>query len=175
VEFLWEPTRKGPAEVEVIFHEPGIDDAQRSSTSDGVRTETQRINLSNVVDQEINVLAQRQPNPISITPIVNGVAGSPWKNKSVLRYAAGSRVRLVMSTGTGTAVNLEVLGTCLLSGNSLFMPATGGGCVVQFSAPGGPNNSSNEAQVLITVPVGKGTLTDTDQDLQSLLKSGWGS
>lgn len=175
VEFLWEPTRKGPAEVEVIFHEPGIDDAQRSSTSDGVRTETQRINLSNVVDQEINVLAQRQPNPISITPIVNGVAGSPWKNKSVLRYVAGSRVRLVMSTGTGTAVNLEVLGTCLLSGNSLFMPATGGGCVVQFSAPGGPNNSSNEAQVLITVPVGKGTLTDTDQDLQSLLKSGWGS
>ena len=75
-----------------------------------------------------------------------------------------------MSTGSGTAVDLEVLGPCLLSGNSLFMPATGGGCVVRFSAPGGPNNSSNEAQVLITVPVVSGTLAETEQNLQGVLK-----
>jgi hypothetical protein len=174
VEFLWEPSRKGVAEVEVIFHEPGIDDARSSSTSDGIRTDTQRLDLRNVVDQEINVLAQRKPNPMSVTPIVDGVAGSPWQNKGVLRYAAGSRVQLVMSTGSGTAVDLEVLGPCLLSGNSLFMPATGGGCVVQFSAPGGPNNSANEAQVLITASAGKGTLADTEQEIQSVVKSGWG-
>ncbi len=120
------------------------------------------------------MLAQRKPNPMSVTPIVDGVAGSPWQNKGVLRYAAGSRVQLVMSTGSGTAVDLEVLGPCLLSGNSLFMPATGGGCVVQFSAPGGPNNSANEAQVLITASAGKGTLADTEQEIQSVVKSGWG-
>ncbi len=172
VEFLWTPLRKGVADVEVIFHEPGVDDARRSTTSDGVRTDTQRLDLSHVVDQEINVLAQRRPNPISVTPVVDGIAGSPWQNNGVLRYPVGSRVRLVMSTGTGTTVNLEVLGSCLLSGNSLFLPATGGGCVVRFSAPGGPDYSSNEAEVLITVPIGKGTLADTEQNLQGVLKSG---
>jgi stage V sporulation protein SpoVS len=172
VEFLWTPLRKGVADVEVIFHELGVDDARRDSTSDGVRTDIERLDLSRVVDQEINVQAQRRPNPISVTPVVDGIAGSPWQNRGVLRYPAGSRVWLVMSTGTGTAVNLEVLGTCLLSGNSLFMPATGGGCVVRFSAPGGPNNSSNEAEVLITVPVGSGTLADTEKNLQGILKSG---
>ena len=175
VEFLWTPGVKGPADVEVVFHEPGIDDARRSSTTDGVRTDTQRLDLSHVVDQVINVLARRPPNPISVTPVIDGVAGSPWQNRGVLRYVAGTRVRLVMSTGTGTAVDLEVLGPCLLSGNSLFMPVTGGGCVVRFSAPGGPNKSSNEAEVLITVPVGSGTLTDTEQTLQEVLKSGWGT
>jgi hypothetical protein len=172
VEFLWTPLRKGVADVEVIFHELGVDDARRDSTSDGVRTDIERLDLSRVVDQEINVQAQRRPNPISVTPVVDGIAGSPWQNRGVLRYPAGSRVWLVMSTGTGTAVNVEVLGTCLLSGNSLFMPVTGGGCVVRFSAPGGPNNSSNEAEVLITVPVGSGTLADTEKNLQGILKSG---
>ena len=174
VEFLWTPLSKGTADVEVIFHELGVDDARRSSTSDGVRTDTQRVDLSHVVDQEINVLAQRRPNPISVTPVVDGVAGAPWQNRGLVKYPAGSRVRLVMSTGSGTAVDLEVLGNCLLSGNSLFMPVTGGGCVVRFSAPGGPENSSNEAEVLITVPVGSGTLADTEQNLQGVLKSGGG-
>ncbi len=171
VEFLWTPLRKGVADVQVTFHEPGVDDARRNTTSDGVQTDIQRLDLSRVVSQEINVLAQRRPNPISVTPIVDGVAGAPWQNKGVLRYAAGSRVQLVMSTGSGTAVDLAVLGPCLLSGNSLFMPATGGGCVVRFSAPGGPINSSNSAEVLITVPVVSGTLTETEQNLQGVLKS----
>jgi hypothetical protein len=174
VEFLWTPLQKGVADIEVIFHEPGVDDARSSSSSEGVRTDTQRLDLSHVVDQEINVLAQRRPNPISVTPVVDGVAGAPWQNRGVLRYVAGSRITLVMSTGSGTAVDLEVLGTCLLSGNSLFMPVTGGGCVVRFSAPGNVDYSSNEAEVLITIPVGTGTLTDTEQNLQGVLKSGWG-
>ena len=170
VEFLWTPLRKGVANVEVTFHEPGVDDARRNTTTDGVQTDIQRLDLGRYVNQEINVLAQRRPNPISVTPVVDGVAGAPWQNRGVLRYAPGSRVRLVMSTGSGTAVDLEVLGPCLLSGNSLFMPVTGGGCVVRFSAPGGPNNSSNEAQVLITVPVVSGTLAETEQNLQGVLK-----
>lgn len=174
VEFLWTPLRKSVADVEVIFHEPGVDDARRDSASDGVQTDIRHLNLSLVVNQEINVLAQRRPNPISVTTVVDGVAGAPRQDRGVLRYAAGSRVLLVMSIGSGTAVDLGVLGPCLLSGNSLCIPATGGSCLVRFSAPGGPNNSSNEAQVLITVAVGSGTLAETEQNLQGVLKSGWG-
>jgi hypothetical protein len=77
-----------------------------------------------------------------------------------------------MSTGTGTTVNLEVLGTCLLAGNSLFMPAPGGGCVVGFSTPGEPDHSSDEAEVLITVPIGKGTLADAERNRKGVPKSG---
>ena len=174
VEFLWVPLHTGVTDVEVVFHEPGIDVARHFSEFDGVRSYFQRLPIDHVVNQEINVLDERLPNPISVTPVVDGVAGSPWQNKSVVRYVAGSRVRLVMSTGTGTAVDLEVLGPCLLAGNSLFMPVFGGGCVVRFSAPGGQNNAANAAEVLITVPVGKGTVVDTEQNLQGILKASLG-
>ena len=173
-EFEWTPTSVGVAAVEVVFHEPGVDDARRSSTSNGVRTDSQRLDLSHVVEQNINVLAERPANPISVTPVVDGVAGLPWRNRGVVRYPAGSRVSLVMSTGNGAVVDLEVLGTCLLSGNSLYMPALGGGCVVRFNAPGGGGYASNTAEVLITISVGTGTLADTEQTLQGVLKSGWG-
>lgn len=173
-EFEWTPSSVGVAAVEAVFHEPGVDDARRSSTSNGVRTDTQRLDLSHVVDQNINVLAERPANPISVTPVVEGVAGAPWKNRGVVRYPAGSRVSLVMSTGSGVGVDLEVLGTCLLSGNSIYLPVLGGGCVVRFSAPGGGGYSSNEAEVLITISVGTGTLADTEQTLQGVLKSGLG-
>jgi hypothetical protein len=67
-----------------------VEAAQRSITSDGVRTDTQRLDLSHVVDQEINVLAQRRPNPISVTPVVDGIAGSPWQIRAC---CGGPRVR----------------------------------------------------------------------------------
>ena len=171
VEFLWTPASTGVHDVQVVFHEDGIDDARRTSTADGVTTDVQRLGIAHVVNQEINVLPQRPPNPISVTPVVDGVAGSPWQDRAVVRYPAGSRVALVMSTGNGAPVNLAVLGSCLLSGNSLFMPVIGGGCVVRFSTTGGGQFSSNEAEILITVPIGTGSLADTEQNLQGVLKS----
>ena len=167
-EFTWTPLRKGVHDIQVVFHEPGIDDSRRNTTSDGVSTEIQRLDIDHVVSQEINVLAQRRPNPISVTPVVDGVAGSPWQNRGLVTYGAGSRVTLVTSTGSGSPVNFDVLGPCLLSGNSLFMPVIGGGCVVRFSTTGNAQFTSNEAEVLITVPTGIGNLAETEKYLEGI-------
>ena len=83
-----------------------------------VQTDIPRLHPSRIMNQGLSVLAQRRSNPIAVTPVVDGAAGDPWQNGVVLRYASGSRDLLLMSTGRGTAIDLEVLAPCLLSGNS---------------------------------------------------------
>jgi hypothetical protein len=50
------------------------------------------------------------------------------------------------------------------------MPVIGGGCVVRFSTTGNAQFTSNEAEVLITVPTGIGTLADTATYLEGIRK-----
>jgi hypothetical protein len=109
--------------------------------------------VDRIVTQTVDVQPLLTPNPISVTPVLNGVPGAPWADGDVLDYAAGSRVSLVMSTGNGAGVVLEQRGTCLLNGTTLTVPPTGGGCTVKFSSPGDAKYATNSAQVLITSSV----------------------
>lgn len=106
-----------------------------------------------LVTQTVNVLPDRIPNPISVTPVVNGVAGSPWANGQVLSYPAGTQVTLVTSSGNGAAVTFEQAGTCTVSGSTLGLPVLGGGCTITFSAPGDAEFASNRATVTVTSSV----------------------
>ncbi|MGI9135997.1 MAG: hypothetical protein ACR2JS_02915 [Candidatus Nanopelagicales bacterium] len=105
------------------------------------------------VTQTVNVQPQLLPNPISVSPVIAGAAGTPWADQDVLSYPAGSRIDLVSSTGNGAGVNIAQRGACLLSGATLFVPESGGGCLVTFSAVGDGSFAANSAQVLISSAV----------------------
>ncbi len=109
--------------------------------------------LERLVTQTIDVQPRLVPNPISVSPVIDGVAGAPWADDDVLDYPAGTRVTLVMSTGNGAGVIVNQRGRCLLDGATLVVPAGGGGCRVTFSSPGDARFATNSAQVLITSSV----------------------
>ena len=134
--FKWVPLHTGVTDVQLSFvsdHHPLAD---------------------RVVTQTVNVLPRQLPNPISVTPVVNGSAGKPWANDDVLTYPAGSAITLVTSTGNGAAVTVTQRGKCLVTGSTLYVPAAGGGCKVTFSAPGDAVFDSNSAEVIISASVG---------------------
>lgn len=106
--------------------------------------------LDREVTQTIDVQAPLPPNPISVTPVVDGVAGQPWAEDDVLTYPGGTRIDLVASTGNGAGVNIAQRGPCLLNGSRIVVPKAGGGCRVTFSAPGDARYADNSAELLIT-------------------------
>lgn len=134
--FAWTPVHTGVTDVQLEFlseHHPRAD---------------------RIITQTINVLPRQIPNPISVSPVINGVAGTPWADDDVLSYAAGTAINLVSSTGNGAAVTITQRGRCLVSGSTLYVPADGGGCKVTFSAPGDATFGSNSAEVIISASVG---------------------
>lgn len=112
--------------------------------------------LERLVTQTVDVQPRLVPNPISVSPVINGVAGPPWADDDVLDYPAGTRVTLVMSTGNGAGVVVSQRGRCLLNGTTLVVPSGGGGCRVTFSSPGDAVFATNSAEVLITSSVDSG-------------------
>ena len=150
VTFGWEPVYRGISQVQVVFHELGVEESSTQGTTNGIWEEVDRITLSHVVNQTINVLDRRPANPMSVTPVVRGKPGEPWENDSVVEYSAGSRVRLVTSTGNGAPVVFVITGSCAIDGNTLYLPLTGGGCSVRFSSPGGGGFIANTARVVVS-------------------------
>lgn len=133
--FIWTPVHTGVTDVQLEFlseHHPRAD---------------------RIITQTVNVLPKQIPNPISVTPVIDGVAGTPWAEDDVLSYAAGTAINLVSSTGNGAAVTVSQRGKCLVSGATLYVPSAGGGCKVTFSAPGDATYASNSAQVIVTASV----------------------
>lgn len=153
VKFPWEPANAGVAEVQVVFHELGVEASSSQTDRDGIREYVERLTLTNVVEQSVDVLDRLPANPISVSPVVKGVAGAPWQDDSVVEYAAGTRVRLVSSTGNGAPVVFATTGSCAIGGNTLYLPPAGGGCTVRFSAPGGAGFDNDEARVLVSASV----------------------
>lgn len=151
-EFEWTPLYSGLTEVRVIFHELSVDRATIQTTSGGT-AEVEQVALRHVVEQTVNVLDRKPRNPISITPVVKGVDEQPWIDGSVVEYAAQSRVPLVWSSGNGAPVALAVTGSCAISGQTLLMPATGGGCLVDGSSPGGGGFDAGHIRVIVSSPV----------------------
>lgn len=137
VNFPWVPSSEGVADVQVVFHEPGIEDSITEEDRDGVREYVERITLSHVVEQSVAVFAPLPRNPISISPVIKGSPQTPWEEDEVVEYAAGSRVPLVSSTGNGEPVVFATAGSCAVVGRTLYLPVTGGGCSLRFSSPGG--------------------------------------
>ena len=134
-EFAWVPTHTGLTYVQLELegtHHPLAD---------------------RLITQTIDVQPDRVPNPISVSPVVNGVAGAPWVDGQVVTYPAGSRVTLVTSSGNGAAVTFKQTGKCLVSGPTLALPVSGGGCSVTFSAPGDARFASNRATVIVSSSV----------------------
>lgn len=140
--FEWTPTHTGLMEVELSLlssnHERLADVAPDRR----------------IVRQMINVQPRLLPNPISVTPVVNGVPGAAWADGDILDYPAGARIPLVTSTGNGAAVTVEQRGACLLNRTTLVTPARGGGCTVTFKSPGDAKFASNSATVIVTSSVG---------------------
>ncbi len=109
--------------------------------------------LEREVTQTINVLPKPVANPMSVTPVIDGVPQAPWQDDDVLSYEPGTTIDLVTSTGNGAGVNFSQRGMCALDGLRLVVPATGGGCVVTFSSVGDSQFAGNSASVLITASV----------------------
>lgn len=109
--------------------------------------------IARLVTQTIDVRPDRIPNPISVTPVINGVPGAPWADGEVLTYRAGTQVTLVTSSGNGAAVTFDQTGTCTVSGPTLGLPVAGGGCSITFSAPGDAEFASNQATVIVSSSV----------------------
>lgn len=109
--------------------------------------------LERLVTQPVYIEPRLIPNPISVSPVIDAVAGKPWADNDILDYPAGTRVTLVTSTGNGAGVTIEQLGKCMLDGATLVVPPTGGGCRVMFSSPGDARFATNGAEVLITSSV----------------------
>jgi hypothetical protein len=153
VKFPWVPANPGVADVQVVFHEVGVEASSSQTDQNGIREYIERLTLSNVVEQTVEVLDRLPANPISVSPVVKGVVGTPWQDDSVVDYAAGTRVRLVSSTGNGAPVVFATTGSCVIGGNTLYLPPAGGGCTVQFSAPGGAGFDNDDARVLVSASV----------------------
>ena len=111
--------------------------------------------LDREVTQTIDVQPQLPPNPISVTPVVAGVAGKPWAEDDVLELAGGTQVDLVSSTGNGAGVTIAQRGPCALNGSRLVLPKAGGGCRVTISAPGDARFGPNSAELLLTASATK--------------------
>ena len=109
------------------------------------------------VTQTIDVQPQLPPNPISVTPVVNGVSGKPWAEDDVLTFVGGTQIDLVASTGNGAGVTITQRGPCALNGARLILPKAGGGCRVIISAPGDARFGPNAAELLLTANAAKGT------------------
>lgn len=150
VRFTWLPMTEGVVQVQVVFHEPGIEQTTTETDRDGVREFLERITLSHAVEQSVDVLPSLPRNPISVTPVVKSAAETPWEDDTVVEYPAASQVRLVTSTGSGAPVVFVVSGSCAISGSTLLLPVTGGGCSIRFSSPGGPGYAANQARVTVS-------------------------
>jgi hypothetical protein len=122
VKFPWVPANPGVADVQVVFHEVGVEAYSSQTDQNGIREYIERRTPSNVVEQTVDVLDRLPANPISVSPVVKGVAGTPWQDDSVVDYAAGTRVRLVSSTGNGAPVAFATTGSCAIGGNTLYLP-----------------------------------------------------
>ena len=109
--------------------------------------------LERRVEQQVQVLPELVPNPISVTPVIKGEPQDPWEDGSVLVVQGGTRIPLVMSTGSGAPVNLAQRGGCLVSGSTLLTPAAGGGCLITFSTVGSGGLGPNSASVVISAEV----------------------
>lgn len=109
--------------------------------------------LERRIDQQINVLPSPVGDPISVSPVIGGVAQRPWQDGQVLNWPGGQRIPLVMSSGSGAPVNLSQSGACLIQGTTLVTPVTGGGCIVTFSTVGAGGFGPNTATVLISSEV----------------------
>lgn len=134
-EFAWTPTHTGLTYVQLELegtHHPLAD---------------------RLVTQTINVQPDRIPNPISVSPVVNGVVGAPWADGQLVTYPAGASVSLVTSSGNGAVVTFKQIGKCQVKGTTLTLPVTGGGCSVTFSAPGDATYASNSATVIVSSSV----------------------
>lgn len=140
--FEWTPTHTGLMEVELSLL--ASNHARLADIAPDRR----------IVRQMINVQPRLLPNPISITPVLNGVSQPPWVDGDMLDYPAGARISLVMSTGNGAGVTVEQRGACLLNRTTLVTPARGGGCTITVKSPGDAKFGSNSATVLITSSVG---------------------
>lgn len=141
------PAVDGKAEAEWTPLEPGVHTVSIELKDDRFPRIERRI------DQLINVLPQPVPNPISVSPVIKGVAQKPWVDGQVLAWQGGQRIPLVMSTGSGAPVNLSQKGGCLITGSTVVTPPTGGGCVVTFSTVGDGGFGPNTATVIISSDV----------------------
>lgn len=150
VSFPWIPTAAGVADVQVVFHEVGVEHSSSEVDIDGIREYVERITLSHVVEQSVEVLEALPRNPISVSPVVKGVAQMPWGEDEVVEYSAGTRVRLVTSTGNGAPVVFMTSGSCAVAGSTLYLPLTGGGCSIRFTSPGGGGYAANQARVTVS-------------------------
>lgn len=107
-----------------------------------------------LIDREVTQTVDVQPipahNPISVTPVINGVPGKPWADGEMRTHPAGTRISLVTSSGNGAAVTISQLGKCLVTGSVLYVPSAGGGCRVKFSAPGDGSFLSNTAELVLS-------------------------
>lgn len=151
-EFEWTPLYSGLTYVRAIFHELSVDRATVQTASGGT-AEVEQVALRHYVEQTVNVLDRKPRNPISITPVVKGVDEQPWAEGSVVEYAAQSRVPLVWSSGNGAPVVFAVSGSCAIAGQTLLMPVTGGGCVVDGTSPGGDGFDTGHIRVIVSSPV----------------------
>ena len=151
-EFAWEPLYSGLTYVRAVFHEIGIDPA-RSDGQTGLAADVERVTIRHYVEQTVNVLDPEPTNPISITPVVAGADTTPWTDDEVVEYRADSRVPLVSSTGNGSPVVYKVTGSCAVSGQTLLLPVTGGGCIVDARSPGGSGFQAGRLRVIVSSPV----------------------
>ncbi len=149
--FPWTPLYSGLTYVRVIFHEVSTD--RGPSTIDGRVDEVETVTLRHYVEQTIEVRDPQPTNPISISPVVAGQDLPPWSEDEVVEYPAAARVPLVSSTGNGQPVVYRVTGSCALSGETLLLPVTGGGCVVTARSPGGDGFQRGTVRVVVSSPL----------------------
>lgn len=150
-EFAWTPLYAGLTYVRVIFHEVSTD--QVPTSIDGRMEDVETVSLRHYVEQTIEVLEPEPANPISISPVLKGNDLPVWSDDDVVEYPAASRVPLVSSTGNGQPVVYRVTGSCAISGETLLMPVTGGGCVVTARSPGGDGFRLGDLRVILSSPV----------------------
>lgn len=150
-EFAWTPVDSGLTYVRVIFHE--VTTERIPISVDERVTDVDAVSLRHYVEQTINVLKEEPRNPLSVSPVLKGKVLPPWNDDEVVEYPAASRVPLVSSTGNGLPVVYRITGSCAISGETLLMPITGGGCLVSARSPGGGGFQDGRLRVIVSSPV----------------------
>lgn len=102
---------------------------------------------SGSVQQAISVQPPGPADPMSVQ--VTGIGVLRVNQPAVA--AAGARLSVTSSSGSGAAVNLSESGPCLLQGAILVTPSSNATCILTASSPGGGAFSANTASFAITV------------------------